>query len=159
VSLVNGADACNIFWQVGSSATLGTGTTFQGNILALTSITLDTGATIEDGRALARNGAVTLDTNVITRSVCAAIPTPSPAPTAAPTATPAPAPPAPTGTPAAASAPVALPDTSTAGAVDAPFSVVGASILAGLLVLVAVVLVESIRGEGAGGPRRDLARR
>jgi type VI secretion system secreted protein VgrG len=54
-----------VFWQVGSSATLGTSTTFEGNILALTSITLTTGATIPNGRALARNGAVTLDTNVV----------------------------------------------------------------------------------------------
>jgi hypothetical protein len=56
----------NIFWQVGSSATLGTTTAFEGNILALTSITLNTGATITCGSALARNGAVTLDTNTIT---------------------------------------------------------------------------------------------
>ena len=55
----------NVFWQVGSSATLGTTTTFQGNILALTSITLNTGATIGCGSALARNGAVTLDSNKI----------------------------------------------------------------------------------------------
>jgi hypothetical protein len=54
-----------VFWQVGSSATLGTGTTFEGNIVALTDITLTTGATIPNGRALARNGAVTLDTNVV----------------------------------------------------------------------------------------------
>jgi hypothetical protein len=57
----------NIFWQVGSSATLGTTTAFEGNILALSSITLTTGATITCGSALARNGAVTLDTNVISR--------------------------------------------------------------------------------------------
>ena len=56
---------CNVFWQVGSSATLGTGTAFEGHILALTSITLNTGATITDGSALARNGAVTLDANTI----------------------------------------------------------------------------------------------
>ena len=55
----------NVFWQVGSSATLGTTTAFQGNILALTSITLNTGATIGCGSALAINGAVTLDSNVI----------------------------------------------------------------------------------------------
>jgi hypothetical protein len=54
------------FWQVGSSATLGTATAFEGNILALTSITADTGATDLDGRFLAQNGAVTLDDNVIT---------------------------------------------------------------------------------------------
>jgi Ice-binding-like/PEP-CTERM motif len=55
----------NVFWQVGSSATLGTGTAFAGNILALTSITLTTGASITCGAALAQNGAVTLDNNVI----------------------------------------------------------------------------------------------
>jgi len=56
----------NIFWQVGSSATLGTTTAFEGNILALTSISLNTGATITCGSALARNGAVTLQGNTIT---------------------------------------------------------------------------------------------
>jgi hypothetical protein len=65
VRLINNADGCNVFWQVGSSATLDTTTEFEGSILALTSIALNTGATIPDGRALARNGAVTLDTNHI----------------------------------------------------------------------------------------------
>ena len=55
----------NVYWQVGSSATLGTTTAFEGNILALSSITLNTGATIGCGSALAINGAVTLDSNVI----------------------------------------------------------------------------------------------
>ena len=68
VNLINGAQSCNVFWQVGSSATLGTGSTFRGTILALTSITVTTGVTI-DGRVLARNGAVTLDTDTITRTV------------------------------------------------------------------------------------------
>ena len=62
VSLVNSAQACGVWWQVGSSATLGTGTTFRGNLMALASITLTTGANIPAGRALARNGALTLDT-------------------------------------------------------------------------------------------------
>lgn len=70
VRLTGGAQACNIFWQVGSSATLGTNSTFAGNILALTSISVTTGATIH-GRALARNGAVTLDDNTITAPSCA----------------------------------------------------------------------------------------
>ena len=70
VALINGAQACNVFWQVGSSATLGANSTFRGNILALTSATLTTGANVE-GRVLARNGAVTLDTNNITRATCA----------------------------------------------------------------------------------------
>jgi hypothetical protein len=64
VVLAGGANKNNIFWQVGSSATLGTNSTFNGSILALTSITVTTGATL-NGRALARNGAVTLDTNMV----------------------------------------------------------------------------------------------
>jgi uncharacterized repeat protein (TIGR01451 family) len=70
VSLINGTQSCNIFWQVGSSAVLGTGSTFRGTILALASITATTGATV-DGRLLAMTGAVTLDTNTITRATCA----------------------------------------------------------------------------------------
>lgn len=71
VVLINGAQACNVFWQVTSSATLGTGTTFAGNILALTSITDNSGSTVE-GRLLARNGAVTLDDTTITEATCVA---------------------------------------------------------------------------------------
>jgi Ice-binding-like/PEP-CTERM motif len=55
----------NVFWQVGSSATLGTTTKFEGNILALTSITMNSGASIGCGSALAINGAVTLNNNSI----------------------------------------------------------------------------------------------
>ncbi|WP_326611478.1 ice-binding family protein [Streptomyces scopuliridis] len=69
VLLINGASPCNVYWQIGSSATLGTGTTFVGTIMALTSISVTTNASI-DGRALARNGSVTLDTNRITRPQC-----------------------------------------------------------------------------------------
>jgi hypothetical protein len=65
VVLSGGVVASNVFWQVGSSATLGTGSSFAGTIMALTSITLDPSASLQ-GRALARNGAVTLDANVIT---------------------------------------------------------------------------------------------
>ncbi len=64
VTLINGAQSSNVFFQVGSSATLGTGTTFVGSILALTSITLNNGATVA-GRTLARNGAVSLATNQV----------------------------------------------------------------------------------------------
>src|ERR1700726_5078131 len=64
VVLAGGAQAKNIFWQVGSSATLGTNSIFKGTIMALQSVTLDTGASLT-GRALARNSAVTLDSNPI----------------------------------------------------------------------------------------------
>ena len=69
VNLINGTQACNVWWQVGSSATLGTTTSFAGTLIALASDTLTTGATIV-GRALARTGAVTLDTNTITIPSC-----------------------------------------------------------------------------------------
>ncbi|AWS46556.1 ice-binding family protein [Streptosporangium sp. 'caverna'] len=69
VVLTGGAQACNVFWQVGSSATLGTGSSFAGNILALTSITATTNVTV-NGRLLARTAAVTLGTNTVTRPLC-----------------------------------------------------------------------------------------
>jgi HD-GYP domain-containing protein (c-di-GMP phosphodiesterase class II) len=67
VKLINGARASNVFWQVGSSATLGTYSVLRGNVMAQASITVTTGATV-DGRMLARTGAVTLDSDSITRS-------------------------------------------------------------------------------------------
>ncbi len=70
VVLTNGALGCNVFWQVGSSATLGTNTIFYGNILATTSVTMTTGATIPQGRALAQNGSDTFDTNTIGGCAC-----------------------------------------------------------------------------------------
>jgi hypothetical protein len=89
VRMINGASPCNVFWQVGSSATLGTTTALAGNVLALTSITLNHAATVQ-GRVLARNGAVTLDDNVLDATACNAspAPTPTPTPTAGPTAAP-----------------------------------------------------------------------
>jgi len=66
VVFIHGGQECNVFWQVGSSATLGTGTNFVGNILADQSITLTTGANIT-GRALASNDAVTMHSNTIIR--------------------------------------------------------------------------------------------
>lgn len=71
VLVINGGSGCNVFWKVGSSATVGAGSKFAGSILALTSIALQTGATV-DGRALARNGEVTLDNNVIAVGTCVA---------------------------------------------------------------------------------------
>ena len=68
VVLTGGAMAANVFWQVGSSATLGTYSAFKGTIMAYASITIGTGATL-DGRALAQNAAVTLDTNAVTMQI------------------------------------------------------------------------------------------
>ena len=73
VSGIGGLFGPNVFFQVGSSATLGTTTMFRGSILAKQSVTLNTGATITCGRAIALNGAVTLDQNVVS-TVCANAP-------------------------------------------------------------------------------------
>ena len=80
VVLINGAQACNVFWQVGSSATLGVDSTLAGTVLALTSIAANTNAVIQ-GRLLARNGSTTLDSNTITATPCAAPTTTTAAPT------------------------------------------------------------------------------
>jgi hypothetical protein len=70
VLMINGAQPCNLFWQVGSSATLGTDSIFAGNILALESIELGSGVTVL-GRLLARNASVTLINDTVTRADCA----------------------------------------------------------------------------------------
>ncbi len=76
VLLINGAQPCDVFWQVGSSATLGASTKFVGTIMAQFSITMQTAATLS-GRALARNGAVTLDTNRIIQPTGCGYPAPA----------------------------------------------------------------------------------
>jgi len=134
VTLANGAQACNVFWQVGSSATLGTNSAFAGSILALTSISVNTGDTIA-GRALARNGAVTLDDDTITTPSCSSTPpTPTPTPTATtptptPTATtsrPAPTPtPRPTPTASPSPSPTSPTPAPTPTPVGTPFPVTG----------------------------------
>jgi type VI secretion system secreted protein VgrG len=109
VALINGASPCNVWWQVGSSATLDTSTSFKGTIMALTSITLNTGAKLQ-GRALARNGAVTMDHNTINSSACAA-PTSTKKVAAASSTRPTVAVPA---TDTIGSSPVAIPDRALA---------------------------------------------
>ncbi len=74
--VASGAQNCNVFWQVGSSATLGTGSNVLGSIIATASITLNSAASLS-GRALALNGAVTLDNNNVSVSVCAPAPLPA----------------------------------------------------------------------------------
>jgi hypothetical protein len=139
VLLSNGAQACNVYWQVGSSATIQTFTQFIGNVLANQSITVNTSATLDTGRALARNGAVTLDTNVIKKATCATprggdsgIPIPSTT-TPGPTTTPTPTAATPVSSPSPAATPTtpptSLPLAGTAvlfgpsGPVSGPFTV------------------------------------
>jgi hypothetical protein len=109
VVLLNGAQACNVFWQVGSSATFGTDSAFAGNVLAFTSITATTRATF-NGQLLARNGAVTLDTNTIVNDTCVVEATPEPAPEPTPVPTPEPMP----------EAPVPAPDSGTVDGGELP---------------------------------------
>lgn len=125
VNLINGASACNVFWQVTSSATLGTGSTFVGTILALTSITLNSGVSV-NGRALARNGDVTLINDTITRSACLTT-TASPAPSASPSTSPSTSPTAsisPTASPSPSPSPSAV---STPGATPPPTATLATS--------------------------------
>jgi hypothetical protein len=116
ILIANSGSACNLFWQVGSSATLGTSTSFAGNILALTSITLNTNANVS-GRALAQNGAVTMDTNNISNAACVTTPIPTETPPADPTATPPPSDPTATPPP---SDPTATPPPSDPTATPPP---------------------------------------
>ena len=131
VALINGAQACNVFWQVTSSATLGSGSHFLGTILALESIALKTGATVE-GRVLAYNGEVTLDANTITMPTCVAAPAQTPTSTSTPEVAAVPA----TSTPQVAAVPagaVSTGDGSTAaGTSTAPYAVIGALAIAAI---------------------------
>ncbi len=138
VNFINGGQPCNVFWQVTSSATLGAGSRFAGTILALTSITMSSGVTV-DGRALARNGNVTLINDAITRSTCSTLtPTPSPTPTASPTASPT-ATPSLSPTPRPTAGPT-LPPTDTLATTDVPGS--GPTpVVVGIFLLAFVVLV------------------
>jgi hypothetical protein len=104
IAFTNRAQPCNVFWQVSSSATLDTGTTFAGTVMALTSIGMNSTATLR-GRALARNGAVTLDNNTITAPTSCAAPD-----VAGSTATPAPSGSA-SASPGAGATPAASPST------------------------------------------------
>jgi Ice-binding-like len=155
VALIGGAQPCNVFWQIGSSASLFSNTTFVGNILALTSINLQSGAKVS-GRALARNGAVTMDSNTVsnnascaaaattttpTSSTPSATTTPSSVPISTATSMPAPLTPAPT---------VA----SLAGVITGPNTGDGSStagvVSGSMLVVIALTLVAGIGLFGGG---------
>lgn len=135
IILTNGAQACNVFWQVGSSATLGTNSTFKGNILALQSVTVMTGANVE-GRVLARNGAVTLDISAITKATCT-VSTPTPTATPTPSVTPTPTvTPTPSVTPTTTPTPTPVPGLPNTGIGpnDSDSSSVNTIILTGILI-------------------------
>jgi hypothetical protein len=145
VELINGAGGCAVFWQVASSATLGTTTDFQGTIMAMQSITMTTGATIgvggagNGGRALAMNAALTLDTNVVIPPPAGCAFTAAPGPTAAPTV------PATTtvttAVPASPSSSPFLPDTSVNEAIDTHSNGALTALSLGLVLLAALLLV------------------
>lgn len=115
VSLINGAQACNVFWQVGSSMTIGTGSTFVGHVFAQTSITDDGGSTIS-GQLLARDAAVTLNNTTIINDACAVV---TPTPTATATVTPTPTVSA-TPTPTVTATPTPTPPPSSGGGDTTP---------------------------------------
>jgi hypothetical protein len=69
-TVIGGGSACNVYWQVGSSATINVGAQFSGSILAQASITVQTGASVSPGRTLTQTAAVTLDTNAISKAGC-----------------------------------------------------------------------------------------
>src|SRR5665213_1086124 len=141
VALIGGAQPCNVFWQVTSSATLGTNSTFVGTVMALTSTTVQTGATVQ-GRILARKGGVTLDDNTITVPACTTAATPtttSPAVTATTNTVPATTAPAATGV-----IPSGAPQTGVGGAshsgngvlvVLGGLALVGAGLATGMAIL------------------------
>jgi hypothetical protein len=148
--------SCNVFWQVGSSATLGTGTTMAGNILALASITMTTGAR-NFGRVLARTGAVTLDTNTIDASACSGVGPSCPAITLAPATLPNGAigvAYSQTITASGGTAPYTF--TVTAGALPAGLTLTPAGVLAGTPTTAATSTV-TIRATDAAGCFQELS--
>lgn len=130
VSLINGAQECNVFWQIGSSATLGSGSLFVGNILALTSISLADSVTVH-GRALARNGSVTLLNDTFTAPLCDHLETPATTTTTTTTTT----------TPSAATTTTAAPGPTTS---VPPLPGTGRSVAPGLAAAAASVALGAI---------------
>lgn len=154
IVLMGGAQACNIFWIVGSSATLGTNSTLEGTVVAVTSITLNTGAHV-DGRVMAQNGAVTLDSSTVIKTACVVAPTPTPTPVVVVVAATTSVPvavisnPVITTTPVVTSAPVivsvpATPGVPNTGYGDSGLVAVGALILSAFTLLMAATISRKI---------------
>lgn len=145
VSLLNSARYCRIFWKVGSSATLGTNSHFVGHIFALTSISAKTGATVQ-GQLMARNGAVTLESNTITNGICAAATAATPTPATAATPTPA---------KAGTTAPTTAETLTKTGDASNILNVVIGLIMLGLSCGVFLALQQSRRKAGTVTPNSD----
>jgi len=149
VQLENGAQACNVYWVVGSSATLATSSTFVGTLMALTSATLATGATVQ-GRILARNGAVTLDANVITTPpTCATTTTPT-------TTTPTTTTPASAATTAAGSPSTTAPTSGFTGSGGSAAGATPGTAIATSATVVPTGFPHTGMGGAARGPSADL---
>jgi hypothetical protein len=152
INLIRGAQACNIFWKIGSSATLGAGSTLDGTVMANTSISLGSGVTVI-GRLLAGeqasgSGAVTLIHDTILRPTCAA--TPVTVPSASASATPAPKPSASTPAPSASAAAAAKSAAAVAAAAAAKAAAAKAAASAAAL-KAAVAKAAGPAGAGGGG--------
>jgi hypothetical protein len=139
VQLINGAQACNVFWQVGSAATLDTTTTFVGTVMAYSDFTMNDGVHLT-GRALARTGQVTMIRDTIDPpATCTAATVPGP--TTTPT-------PIPTATPTARTLPPPIPAAPPAGAMG------GGQGFGAVLLLVGATLVTATIATGARSRRR-----
>jgi ethanolamine utilization microcompartment shell protein EutS len=152
VLLMNGADARNIYFQVGSAVTLASGSSFIGNLMAGTSVTAVGGTTVT-GRLLAVTGAVTLDTNMVTSPGLTTTPTPTPTVTPTPTATPSPTAtatvtPTATGTPSATATPTA---TATATATGTPIPTPSPGLVSQVINLSTRMRVQTGDNVGIGG--------
>jgi hypothetical protein len=144
VVLTGGVLACNVFWQVGTSATIGSSTSFQGNILASTSISIDNAATIA-GRALALNGAVTLLDDTLSAPSCNTTPPTTPTTTTPTTTTPTTTTPSTTTAPVT-TAPVTGSTSSTTTVVTPQATVAGTTTSAG-----GVTTAPAVTGTGSDG--------
>ncbi|WP_343320599.1 ice-binding family protein (plasmid) [Arthrobacter sp. TMP15] len=152
IILTNSAQACNVYWQVGSSATLGTDSTFKGTIMALTSISVTTGAVLE-GRALARNGQVSLDNNVFTTPGCDLV-----MPTVTPTATDTPTPTTTaiaTDTPTATVAPTTTPTATSTQTVTVTATTTPTSTITSVTPEATVTDSSTTNGAGNGAGRNN----
>lgn len=153
VRFINGASPCNVFWQVTSSATLGSGSTFVGTILALTSITISNGVTVY-GRALARGGTVTLINDRFLTTACAGGASVTPRPPVPPTRPPFTV--APSATPTVAPTVAAVVTATPTVAVVATATPIAASSVAAAATPAQIAGVQTLPSTSTGEPMIPL---